>query len=401
MLLLRESDSVGASQNTIILDDQNMDQLLYGLGFGASGGGGGYTIGLSLVKAIKSLIPVENRVLYDVDTAADDEFLVMAGGIGEPSAITPTTIFKFAEYIDVAIAQYEKDHGVKVTGLLPVEAGPVNALLAMYYGWTRSQNDPDFKVYNVDGDGRAVPSLTNLVFGYNDYPIAPVYLAGNKGGKIVGSEIKPAPADAKAAEGAIRDNLAPYGNAAGLLCWGQTGAQLKASKAIIKNRFTSLIILGAGAILNAGNVNNMLQYLIGRPDIDNVYLGTLRDIKSGTLPGYDDGHLLIQTAGSPQIDLDIHYENENMLLLDAQTGVAKATAPSGIGMLFEVNGSLIPYNNGDGLKALGLIGHRMITVVMKQKCLLYSGAIEQSFATVLKSKPFNYTGPITPMDCMP
>ncbi|CAI8363472.1 MAG: Uncharacterised protein [Hyphomonas sp. TMED17] len=181
MLLLRGSDSVGASQNTIILNDQNMDRLLYGLGFGASGGGGGYTIGLSLVEAIKRLIPVENRVRYDVDTAADDEFLVMAGGIGEPSAITPTTIFKFAEYIDVAIAQYEKDHGFKVTGLLPVEAGPVNALLAMYYGWARSQNDPGFKVYNVDGDGRAVPSLTNLVFGYNDYPIAPVYLAGNKG----------------------------------------------------------------------------------------------------------------------------------------------------------------------------------------------------------------------------
>lgn len=401
MFALREADRAGGGDNTIILNDQNMDQLLYGLGFGASGGGGGYTIGAALSKAIKDLVPVENRVLYDVARAADDDFIAIAGGIGAPSAITPTTIFKFADYMDVAISQYEKDHGVKITGLLPIEAGPVNALLAMYYGWVRSQNDPSFKVYNVDGDGRAVPSLTNLVFGYNDYPIAPVYLAGNKGGTVSSSEIQPPPANAAAAEAAIRDNLAPYGDAAGILFWGQTGAQFKASKALVPNRFTQLVTLGAGAMANARDEPNLLQYLISREDIDSVYLGTLRDIKTGSLPGYDDGHLLIQTAGSPNVDLDIHYENENMLLLDAVTGAPKATAPSGIAMLFEVNGGYIPYNNGDNLKGLGLIGHRMITVVMKQKCLLYSGALEQSFATVLKGKPFNYSGPITPKNCTP
>lgn len=166
-LYLRERRPQVSGANRVY-SDKDLYDLLWGLGLGGSGGGGGYLIGQALVKAIIREIPVTDRILYSVSAAADDDFAVMAGGIGAPSAITPETITTFAAYAIAAIDAYSREQKKKVNALVPVEAGPVNALLALYLGWKNK-----LKVFDCDGDGRAVPSLTNLVFGYNDYPISP------------------------------------------------------------------------------------------------------------------------------------------------------------------------------------------------------------------------------------
>ena len=127
-------DNVGGPQT---FSDSDLDNLLFGLGLAASGGGGGYIIGQALVEAIKRDIPFPNRVLYSVDQADVNDFAVMAGGIGAPSAITPKTITQFAEFCDVAIKTYIEEKGKHVNSLVPVEAGPVNALLALYLGWSK------------------------------------------------------------------------------------------------------------------------------------------------------------------------------------------------------------------------------------------------------------------------
>lgn len=388
-------DMPGVSQ---IFDDKSLRDLLYGLGFGGSGGGGGYTIGEALVEAIIAEIPVYKRVMYDVSEASDTDFAVMAGGIGAPSAITPQTITKFADYAWAAISAYSKEQGKKVNAILPVEAGPVNALLALYLAWKYG-----LKVFDCDGDGRAVPSLTNLVFGYNDYPISPMYLAGVKQGSttISANVIMPPPKDAAAAEGAIRDNLGVYNNAAGLVCWGQTGAQLKNSKYLIKGQFKALTRFGSQTRALSGSEGELYGYLsLDKEMVQEVFLAQLVEIQTDSRPGYDDGTLIFkQRFPETGAIRSIKYENENMLMT-SNRGDPAVTAPNGIAMLFQKSGQFIPLNNGDDLQNAGVIGVKAMVVVLKEHCMLYSGDIGNSFLNVLRSDPFNYTGPIQPTNCI-
>lgn len=380
-----------------VYSDSDLDDLLYGLGLSASGGGGGYTIGEALVEAIKE-IPVQMRVLHSVDSADANDFAVMAGGIGAPSAITPKSITKFADYCEVAIQTYSKEQGKNVNSLVPVEAGPVNALLALYLGWSKG-----LKVFDCDGAGRAVPSLTNLVFGYNSYPIAPLYLAGIKSGstEITSEEVKPAPKDAAAAEGAIRDNLGQYDRAAGLVCWGQTGSELKGSKHLIRDSFDTLREFGSKLRPYRNSPNFLFNALQRSPLVERVYKLDVLDIVETKQEGYDvdiaklgTGSLLLWTLTAL---------NENMIMHRKLTKDEYVTAPNGIAMIFDVGGkgTYIPLNYGDDLRNQNVIGHEVMLVVLKENCMLYSGEIGDSFKRVLANPPINYSGDITPTDCTP
>ena len=391
---------------TRVYSDADLYDLLWGLGLGGSGGGGGYKIGDALVKAIIAEIPIQRRVLYSVSSAADSDFAVMAGGIGAPSAITTKTITNFADYCMAAIDAYSKEQKKTVNALLPVEAGPVNALLALYLGWKNG-----LKVFDCDGDGRAVPSLTNLVFGYNGYPIAPLYLAGKKHGedKISAAEVTPAPKDAAAAEGAIRDNLGTYDRAAGLVCWGQTGAQMKASKYLIRDQFEALRDLGAKCRACASDPVQLFDTLRSSSMVEDVISAKLISVNQEEQAGYDVDNLVFFKNYRYWF---IKALNENMLMWsriiigaegDVDDGTTITTAPNGIAPIFDVGGkgTYVPLNNGDDLRTADVVGHPALIVTLKERCMLFDGAIGTSFEKILRGQPFNYSGPITPTKCIP
>ncbi|GAA0468828.1 hypothetical protein GCM10009096_07180 [Parasphingorhabdus litoris] len=380
-----------------IYSDEDMQDLLFGLGMSASGGGGGYHIGQALVDAIIAEVHPSQRVLYPVSQAKDDEFAAMAGGIGAPSAITPGNITKFAEYCIVAINKYNVDNENQINALVPVEAGPVNALLAMYVGWTHG-----IKVFDCDGAGRAVPSLTNLAYDYNDYPIAPLYLAGVKPGELhpTAAEVLPPPKNGADAEAKIRDNLPVYGNAAGLLCWGQTGTQLRNSEFLVDGQMDAMRQFGSELRKVRGSSIELLAYLQSRPDlVAQVFATKLKSIETDPRPGYDDGTLIFESIDPPNIELRIKYENENMIMTAPE--LPAITAPNGLAMLFPYGpDGLTPLNNGDDLPNAGVIGGPAVVVVLKERCVLYNRPLSTSFSNVLRNEPFNYDGPLQPTDCV-
>jgi len=389
---LLAAPSATPSGGAVTLSEADLHNLLYGLGFAASGGGGGYLIGEALVKAIIRDIDPSRWVLHDVASAADGDFAVMAGGIGAPSAITPDTILDFVGYANLAIQAYSNNSQVVINALVPVEAGPVNALLALYLGWKMG-----YKVFDCDGAGRAVPSLTNLVFGYNSYPIAPVWLAGVIQGSPTPLLVSPPPADAAAAEGAIRDNLGQFGDAAGLVCWGQTGAQLRTSSHLLAGTLSRLVAFGAAAAATGFTKDALVAFLKSRPEVIAVYSGVVKAIQPGSQPGYDDGYVIV--GGDTGGQFQIHYLNENMIVTSGASGQnIVATAPSGIAMMFQPNGagSYLLLNNGDNLPQQSVIGFPMIFAVMKESCTLFNSPVGDSFAAVLSSPPFNYKKPFVP-----
>jgi DUF917 family protein len=377
------------------LTQADLQNLLYGLGFAASGGGGGYLIGQALLNAIIQDIDPSQWLLYDPSQAADSDFAVMAGGIGAPSAITPETILNFVGYANLAIQAYSNNEGVTVNALVPVEAGPVNAMLALYLGWKNG-----YKVFDCDGAGRAVPSLTNLVYAYNSYPIAPVWLGGVIQGDPTPLLVSPPPANAAAAEAAIRDNLGQFGDAAGLVCWGQTGTQLRESTYLLPQTLSNLISFGAQAAATGFSGSALLTFLQSSPLVSAAYSGFVTNITTGSEPGYDDGFVLVGTASSTVYQ--IHYLNENLILTTGKSsGTVLATAPSGIAMLFQplASGPFQLLNNGDNLTTQSVIGYPIIIAVMQESCELFEPAVAPSFTAVLAAAPFNYTGGFVPGTC--
>ncbi len=380
--------------------DEDMLDLLYGLGLGASGGGGGYNIGLALVNAIIRDIPVESRILVNVADLDDEDFCVMVGGIGAPSAITPMSILDFASYAIFGIDTFNQQQTSKITALLPVEAGPVNALLAMYIGWHNG-----LKVVNCDGAGRAVPSLTNLAYNYNGISISPLYLAGIINGQLNAQELKPEPQDAAQAEAAIRDNLGQYGNAAALLCWPQSGAQLKASATLVEDPFNHLYHLGKGLRRLRKDPDLVKGFLIMQDHvIESIFECKLQFIQSGSGGGYDDGYLFFLGSklfsGDPKGFFAIQYENENMLIRSGN-GFETITAPTFISMIFETDDGYIPLNNGDDLINQNLINKPAFVLLIKPNCLLFGNQMLPSFVSVLANPPFDFTGEIHPRQCLP
>ena len=374
------------------LDSKDLRHLLLGLGFSAAGGGGGYRLGQALVDAIVRDIPQSRWRIHDVRAALDTDFAVTAGGIGAPSAVNPTTILSFIDDVQLAVEAYAEGEGVAVNALLPIEAGPVNAILSLYLGWKLG-----YKVFDCDGAGRAVPSLTNLVYGYNGYPIAPIWLAGKVGSRPKALLVSPPPANAAEAEGAIRSNLGPFGFAAGLTCWGQSGAALRGSKHLIPHTLSRLISLGAEAAATGFTKNSLLAFLRTRPDVVLVRSGILRGIEQHGGSGHDGGVLSI--AGDDGVEYQIHYLNENMLLTRGPSRQeVVATAPSSISTMFQPRGSVTfqPLNHGDDLASQGVEGHPVIFCVIKDSGVLFQPEVADSFKAILKRKPFDYDGPFIP-----
>ena len=383
--------------NPRLLSKADLQNLLYGLGFAASGGGGGYQIGQALLNAIISDIDPSQWLLWDPTLALSTDYAVMAGGIGAPSAITPETILNFVTYAQAGILCYTEQTGIKVNALVPVEAGPVNALLALYLGWKYG-----YKVFDCDGAGRAVPSLTNLVYDYNQaqYKIAPVVLSGLIDFEPQSIVVTPPPTDGASAEAAIRGLLAEFNEAAALICWGQTGKTLVGSQFLLAHTLTGLVDFGAQAAATGFTEPALSNFLTSSPSVLAVYPGTVTGIVNGSQPGYDDS--VISVAAPYDLVYAIHALNENMILTEGISGTTVlATAPSGIAMLFQPGGTgpYVLLNNGDDLPNQNVIDFPIIIVVLKEGCTLFNASIEKSFATVLANPPFNYTGPLLPATC--
>ena len=397
MIHIRSAKNLSKPSSAPLTDDDLLD-LLYGLGLTASGGGGGYTLGQAIVNGIIRDVPVANRVLTRVNELSNDDFAVMVGGIGAPSVITPATILNFAQYAAFGIKQYNADQSTAITAILPVEAGPVNALLAFYIGWTLG-----LKVVNCDGASRAVPSLTNLGYNYSGAPISPVYLAGVIDGQLQANQVLPAPQDAAAAEAAIRDNLGKYGDAAALLCWGQYGQQLIPSPNIVIDIFDRVMKIGKMLRRVRKDPDIFKGTLIMHPEyFPSIFECKLRAVQQDPEPGYDDGFLFFVGkelfTGKPESLFAIQFENENMVLREGGE-IETITAPSIMAMLFQTDDGYVPLNNGDDLPNQNVIDKPAFVLIMQPSCLLYNGALLPSFINVLAAAPFNFSGNIHPRRC--
>lgn len=153
-------------------------QMLIGSAFLAGGGGGSLKAGIQLFENLKE----ETLKLYEAEDLKenknDDEYGAVLAIMGAPSktgehdlASLLTNTIHYMRKRCTACTPYKK-----VTHVLPVEYGGINTAVPVYLAMT----DPEFKLADADGAGRAVPGLETTLVSLNGAPIIPFVLTNEQ-----------------------------------------------------------------------------------------------------------------------------------------------------------------------------------------------------------------------------
>lgn len=381
------------------IDIETLRNIGWGFGLSSSGGGGSFVDGVQLVEDMIAN-GFTNIVAKSLDTAVPGEYSAIAGVMGAPSAIGNLT-----DFTPTCIAALDalSDSGTfpgSISGVTPIEAGPVNGLIAVNICYV---SNGKYALYECDGAGRAVPSLTNLLFDFEGITFSPS--AQTSATDPVQININTTWEDGAQGEAGLRDVIANFGGAIGLAAWAQDGATLSSAS------------LPANTFLTAATQGERIQALKGDGDALGTWLESLapnaqfngltwhatfnslyRD-PDGLAAGYDKGYI---TFGRDEIETGyeyrLYYLNENMFISkhDVTTGNFiryVATAPSTICCFFadpapaavlnSAAGDYIPYNTGDLNTVENLIGQQMIVSTSSPTELLYQPAVMDTFVAVL------------------
>jgi len=381
----------------------DLAHIAWGFGLMASGGGGALIDGIDLAKALIE-DGFKHLDAHPTTDAPADAMLVMPGAMGAPTAVSG----KVVDFVPACLAAIDVldqkgalAHPIK--GLLPIEAGSLNGFLAIYIAYKSAGK---YTLYNCDGAGRAVPSLTNLLYDYQKgvtfSPAGVADVHGQNAAVHTGWE------NGAQGESGLRPVIASLGGMIGLAAWPQDGAQ--AAKADLNTTtFSDAITVGRHLHAHAQSAKKLHEHLkrvapsqAFKSLLWNTTFNELHIDPDGIKEGYDKGYIVfgrdIIEAG---VEYRIYFLNEN-LFISRHDSSSKAflsyvaTAPSIIAGFYSdpsppafldvPANAMIPYNTGDNDAIETLVGREIVVVVTPPAATsLYRKDVKESFVTVLNS----------------
>ena len=168
------------------LGKTELEDILNGAAFLASGGGGSRKMGQDLIEEI--LRYAEVVVLMDVMEVGADEWGAVVAGIGAPNASQDSqtrtygvrsSIFKALHGIEQSPLQafelLEQTLAKKFSYTLSVETGTANIFIAMLVAAYKQ-----IPIVDCDGAGRSVPELSMTTYASTDINVSPCPLVSEK-----------------------------------------------------------------------------------------------------------------------------------------------------------------------------------------------------------------------------
>ncbi len=163
----------------MVVSKKELEYILYGACFLASGGGGPLDLGQSCIDAnFKDDDSVE---VVPFGSIQSEDWIVPTSGMGLPSAaFNPSelnkSILNVIEIIEQWCSCNEKDFD-EFKYILPMEVGTVNSVLPIIASKLAKSKGKDLKVIDADPSGRATPTLPLTLFAGNDCKFYPNFIA--------------------------------------------------------------------------------------------------------------------------------------------------------------------------------------------------------------------------------
>ncbi len=313
------------------LRKDDLETIVYGATFLASGGGGSFASGWNLVKHF----PDHGRVqAVSVEEAGADENALSAvvAYIGAPDAIAglgkPTGAIN-------ALKKLNQLYNNRIHYIVPVEIGGLSTIVACL-----TAAELEMAVVDGDGAGRAVPTLTMTTFAGAGYSGNPSVLDNSDGeGLLVEVE---AISDV---EGLVRPILgAPaYNEKAGLAMWPMTAQEL-IQGVPIRDTLTLSWKLGHALRHSEQKIETLLRTLQGEGrEPYRLMQGRVHLLSEQTRGGFDFGKVVFRDQdGAPKGY--IYNQNENLVAWSPQQARPLAIGPDSI---CYVTLSGLPFSNAD------------------------------------------------------
>jgi DUF917 family protein len=347
-----------------IQNKEELNTILLGACFLASGGGGPLSLGQNLLNAgIKDEDKFELNII-DPSDIEPDQWLVTATGMGIPSAdydynelnnsvANAVTIFqnwlKSGENLDELKSFPDLENFTEFTNLLPFEIGVVNSILPIIATIILNKNrqtENKVSVINADLGGRSLPTLPLSLLNANGLPFFPNCISA-------GMENPPyAFVDSNTIDDLqtmfeIIFTSKKFQNSAGTTYYPMKAKTLQSNpNYFVPNTLKDALEIGK-LVIGIDDINERVEKIVdyllsqGR-ETKEIFTGKISDIKNETVNGHDLDHIIIQGDNIFQNKvLKLTAYNENMFasLEEASSTSEYIEGPDSISFLLDLENS--------------------------------------------------------------
>lgn len=354
-----------------VLKKQDIIEILYGATLLGAGGGGSLQYGLDMVEHYEKEKKDIDIELLDIDEINDDEYAAMVAGLGSPVAMLDENLPMFGPEAVNAFRAYQKAlklENKEVKYLYSGEMGGYNTFVPMLVSILSGDEASDrIKLVDVDGNGRAVPSLdctlTDLR-GLEPYPLGL--------GNWTGDEIIALPTDNKAGEVIARQLCMAYDMRIGFATWGLNKEDMKTKGA--EGYLTYAQKIGKALFSAFENKTDLLEELKKVMEVREFCRGKIEKVDLKQVGGFDCGVTVVKDENGKEYYVE--FKNENLVLRD-ESGKSYITAPDIISMV-DLS-TMIPLTNADTKEGMDVL---VLMAPVEEKwwredCKAYLGWMEE------------------------
>ncbi|MDB9511975.1 DUF917 domain-containing protein [Kamptonema animale CS-326] len=373
------------------LGPEELEDILNGAAFFASGGGGSRTLGETLIQEILKI--AGGVTLIDVTEVQPDDWGAVAAGIGAPNAThdpqtgtyrIPKTYELLEQILESPLRAFEllsQTLQRKFSYTLSIEIGTGNIFVAMLVAASKK-----LPVVDCDGAGRSVPELSMTTYAATGISISPFALASEKEPDIKAVLYAKTPADM---EQLVRPIISTpeFGQLGGLATHALDGQTMWNKKAVIPGTISVAQELGHLLRTASDPVNAVLDFF--RDTAFFLFRGTLKDVTEQTQGGFDRGIVTLENDGGEEVY--VIYQNENLMAWRNDRPQPIAMAPDLISYMTPEG---LPLTNADNLK--DRIGQELILFGVQAREELRQGSILAAFQQALTT--LGYYGPYVPIE---
>lgn len=304
----------------MLIGKTDLENILYGACFLASGGGGPLNLGQSCIDA--NFTDTDTVELIDFDTIPEQEWIVPCAGMGLPSATFDAAELNQSVLNAIDIMQEwctkNKAGFSTFNYLFPMEVGTVNSILPIIAAKLAKEKGINYKVVNADPSGRATPTLPlTLLAGY-ERPFYPNFIANGASNPLFASYNLESLDHVQECFAQMFTSAA-FKNSGGFSLYPMMKQEFKPEYTV---QSTMLDALNIGKLIResgsaAERVSKIISYMNNeskeRRTTKEIFYGTLEAINETAVNGTDVGILEIKGVGEHAgKTLKVSTENENI-----------------------------------------------------------------------------------------
>lgn len=270
-----------------------------------TGGGGDPYIGMMLVQRV---LGEGSITILDPDEIADDLFVIPTAQMGAPTVMIEKIPAGTEPTLSLRIL--EEHLGRSADATMPIECGGINSMIPLIVA-----AETGLPVVDADGMGRAFPELSMETFAVYGVHGSPLALAGERGERVIIDTGD----DDRQMEWLARAVTIRLGGVGHIAEYAMSGADVK--RTAVPRTLSMALALGRAIRLAREEKRSPFDAIRDTlaptlyPHVRILFEGKVADVDRRTTEGFAKGVARIAPADGGDDELEIRFQNENLIAL--------------------------------------------------------------------------------------